>query len=100
MGNISRASTPLQAFRLPIGIEYDKIEVTYAQNGQQVLKKTLADGEIDEEGVFKYKLTQAETKAFSEGDIEIQLRALSGDDVFQTEIFQMSVDRVLDDTIL
>lgn len=95
-----RATTPTHKFQFPIGVEFDEILVTYAQNGTIVLEKTKDDMTFDENNCGSYTLSQEETKKFTKGTYELQVRALRGEKAYATKVSYLNVSDVLDDAIL
>ena len=79
---MKKGATPTHHFILPFSCEWAKeIEITYAQNGNEVLKKYLQDCTIEENSIFT-TLSQQETFEFNEDfPVKIQIRILSEDDV-------------------
>ena len=74
-----RATTPTHTFTLPDEVPVDslsKVLLTYSQNGNTILEKSLSDLTIDTtKNTLSYELTQAETNLFAPGKALIQLRA-------------------------
>ena len=67
-GCFSRGTTPDQIFTLPFGKEIIKnLRITYTQNKEKILTKTLKDVEIEKNDI-RFVLTQEETFKFSEKD--------------------------------
>lgn len=106
-----RATTPRHTFI------FDKIDpstfkelnIYYAQQGVQILKKTRADCSFatqDTEKGLVYlvmiKLSQEETKLFkARQPVKIQLRALTqDDDALATEEYEVPVYNVINDEVL
>lgn len=101
-----RVTTPTHTFTLPIDTsECAAIQVTYKQ-GTKTLIKEYKDGALpsgmsfDEKDVI-INLTQAETKAFSVGTVDVQVRALTnGGKAYASQHFNVSVNRVNNEDIL
>lgn len=96
-----RASTPTHYFQLPYEPEAIKeIWLTYAQNGKNILRKTMADLLFDD-GVWSVRLSQRETNLFSQPWATAQFRVLlKNGDSFPSEKFRLSVEDVLDDEVM
>ena len=99
---MKRGTTPTHQFVLPISVDMiEDVEVTYQQNGKEILKKYL--DEFTAEGkTIAVMLTQEETFAFDEGvNVEIQLRVLTkGGEVHASDIFTVGCLRCLSDEVL
>lgn len=101
-----RVTTPTHTFTLPIDTsECDAIQVTYKQ-GKASLTKEYNDGvlpsgmTLDEDTVV-INLTQAETKAFSVGTVDVQVRVLTNSGkAYASQHFNVSVNRVNNEEIL
>ena len=97
-----RATTPTHRFTLPFDYaQYvKKILITYSQRGEIVLEKHENDVQIDG-NIVSYKLTQEETKLFSNGDVRIQVRVLTlNNEALASEKYSMHIDNVLNDEVL
>ena len=106
-----RATTPIHKFIFKnINPEtFKELNIYYAQQGVELLKKTKADcsftteeTEDDTLYIAKVKLTQEETKLFkSKYKCKIQLRALTeGDDALATIEYEVPVLDVINDEVL
>lgn len=101
-----RVTTPTHTFTLPIDTsECNAIQVTYKQ-GCNILTKEYNDGvlpsgmTLDEKDVI-INLTQAETKGFTAGTVDIQLRALTnGGKAYASQHFTVNVSQVNNEDIL
>lgn len=97
-----RATTPTHRFTLPFDYaQYvKKILITYSQRGEIVLEKHENDVQIDG-NIVSYKLTQEETKLFSNGDVRIQVRVLTlNNEALASEKYSVHIDNVLNDEVL
>lgn len=97
-----RATTPTHRFTLPFDYaQYvKKILITYSQRGEIVLEKHENDVQIDG-NIVSYKLTQEETKLFSNGDVRIQVRVLTlNNEALASEQYTLPVTNVLNDEVL
>lgn len=97
-----RATTPTHKFTLPFNYtQYvKKILITYSQKGNIVLEKNENDVQIDG-NIVSYKLTQEETKLFSNGDVRVQVRVLTIDnDALASKEQTVHIDNVLNDEVL
>lgn len=97
-----RATTPTHRFMLPFGEDMvQKLLITYAQQGVNVLEKTEGDVQYDGNAIY-LTLTQAETNLFKpNSDVEIQVRVLTkSNDALASKIFAVSVGDVLNDEVL
>lgn len=99
---MKRGTTPIHQFVLPFSVDMiDEVEITYCQNGQEVLKKYLnhctADGKT-----LSVMLSQDETFSFDEGtNVEIQLRVLTkGGEVHASDVFAVDCRKCLSDEVL
>ena len=97
-----RGTTPTLTFTLPI--EADTItllNIAFSQRRRIVFEKSLDDVEVYD-NTITLTLSETETlKLMSDGsDVEIQLRVGVGDVRLASEIFRVSVDRILKDGIL
>ena len=74
--------------------------VTYQQNGETVLEKTLEDVTVTETAIT-IALTQEETLAFSNGMVQIQIRAKFLDGAaLASNILATSVEKILKDGVI
>ena len=97
-----RGTTPTLTFTLPIHADtITLLNIAFSQRRRIVFEKSLADVEAYD-NTIKLTLSEAETlKLMSDGsDVEIQLRVGVGDVRLASEIFSVSVDRILKDGIL
>lgn len=96
-----RASTPTHYFRLPYEVdEIKEIWLTYDQNGENLLRKTMADL-THEDGIWSIRLTQEETNLFSNTWASAQIRVLlKNGDSFPSGTFRLQVCDVLDDEVM
>ena len=72
-----RGTTPTYSFTLPEGVrlsDFSTVYLTFAQNGNTVLEKTIDELEPTDDG-FRLLFSQADTLCFSPGAVKIQLRA-------------------------
>ena len=102
-----RATTPIHQFIFDTDPElFDRILITYAQNGRIVLEKEKEDltfEEQTEEGKYPayVRLTQEETKLFSERTVNIQVRVLTqGGEALASDKKAIKVEDVLNDEVL
>ena len=104
-----RATTPTHSFVIDIDPSLLKeILVTYKQGNKIVLEKHKADFIITSETVQQktvyvcsIKLTQEEANLFSDGDVQIQMRALSYDgNAYASNRINLGVEDVLNDEVL
>lgn len=99
---MKRGTTPIHQFVVPFSAEMiDDVEITYCQNGQEILKKYIKDCTVEGKTV-SVMLSQDETFGFNEGiNIEIQLRVLTkGREVHASDIFIVDCKRCLSDEVL
>lgn len=95
-------TSPLHIFTIPLKKDAVKdVEITYCQNGQEVVCKKTADCTITDNSV-SVTLTQAETFLFDANLIvEIQLRVLSfGNEPFVSDIFTVRCVKCLFNEVL
>ena len=101
-----RVTTPTHTFTLPIDTsECAAIQVTYKQGKTTLIKEykdgTLPSGMTLDEKDVVINLTQAETKGFSVGTVDVQVRALTnGGRAYASQHFNVSVNRVNNEDIL
>ena len=99
---IIRGSKKEQSFNLPFPIDIPKyIRISYKQNGNLILEKTLNDVTISsfDNSLIYYSLSEQETLKFSAGDtVLVQLRAMLEDKhVITSETYYVDVIDVVDD---
>lgn len=97
-----QGTTPTHTFTLPISVELIKtVEITYAQGGKVVLRKSNADVNLEGNEV-SLRLTQADTFSFDATvPAEIQIRLLLTDgNVPDTPIFTWYINRSLSKEVL
>lgn len=96
-----RASTPTHYFRLPYEPEeIEEIWLNYEQNGQKILKKTMADLTYADD-IWSIRLTQEETNLFSDAWAMAQIRVLlKNGDSFPSGKFRLAVHDVIDDGVM
>jgi hypothetical protein len=97
-----KGTTPTHVFALGIDAELVKdLRVIYAQQGRVVVKKALADCELNG-GELTVKLSQAETLKFdSHKMVDIQIRVLTkGGDALASDIIAVTVDACLDNEVI
>lgn len=95
-------TTPTHQFTLPFDVEtLLALEITYSQDNQVVLQKREQDCTM-EGNMVSVTLSQEETFGFDEYmNVEIQLRVLTtGNNVFSSDIFNVSCKRCLSDEVL
>ncbi len=91
-----RGTTPTNVF----GVDVDcttasEIYITYVQNGQTIIEKTIEDTGITEKALT-VELTQAETLSFGEGHVDIQIRVKFPDETaLASNIIRTTVERIL-----
>ena len=107
-----RASTPRHVFYFDIDPElyFKSIQITYSQDGTQVLVKNKDDltfGTEDSEGEVQYmayfQLSQEDTKAFDKTRpfVSLQVRMLDQhNNVITSPIVRFRVQKVLNDEVL
>ena len=104
---MTRGTTPIHTFTLPDNLKTATISalyITYAQRGETVLEKTLADV-TNNDGVLACTLTQADTLAFEVLDqhcgcdkVDVQVRLKTSDGVaMASDIMRIPVQDVLKD---
>ena len=97
-----RATTPTHRFRIPIPLEtIAEARICYFQNNREILSKKMSDCNKEGNNVLFVTLTQEETKSFSEGAVQIQLRikTLNGD-VAASKVYTTTCEKVLDDEVM
>lgn len=97
-----RASTATHTFYPSIPLsEIDEMRICYSQE-EEVIIKTLDDCTKDNENnSLTIELTQEDTKKFRNGNVKIQIRALTKENkVATTRIFTTMCKDVLDDEVM
>lgn len=97
-----RGTTPTHIFELPYEVaQFKDVEVTYAQHGEVVLTKRLADCTADVKKLI-VELSQEETLAFNSAElIQIQLRLLTeGGKVFGSSVTLHDINKLLSTEVL
>ena len=97
-----RGTTPTLTFTLPIaGKSITALNLSFAQKGQLLLEKTLADCLV-EDTALQVTLTEQDTLLFDDkqGMVEMQLRVGCGKTKMASNIMRMSVERILKDGCL
>ncbi len=101
-----RATTPTHRFIFDQNPElFERILITYAQNGRIVLEKEKEDLTFEEPTEGQYpayvQLTQEETNLFKASTVTVQVRVLTtGGDVLASEKKSIGVENVLNDEVL
>ena len=104
---MTRGTTPTHTFTLPDNLKTATISalyITYAQHGETVLEKTLADV-TNNDGVLTCALTQADTLAFdvknqvcNRDKVNIQVRIKTSDGVaMASDIMAIPISDILKD---
>lgn len=97
-----RGTTPTQTFSLPEGVEATslaKLVVTYKQGNTIKLEKHKDDGTITD-NKFSVPLTQQDTLALEEGEVQVQLKAkTAGGQVLVGQIINLPVKPVLNEEV-
>lgn len=98
---MTRGSRP--TFEIEIGFAANTLDVfylTFVQIGQVVLEKTLDDA-TPSDTLLTFKLNQEDTLALSESsNVFIQGRGRAGEDPYETEILETTVERILKDGVI
>ena len=101
-GCFSRGTTPDQIFTLPFEKELiSDLKVTYAQNKQKILQKTLKDVKIEGNDI-SFTLTQEETFKFSEKgvvSVQLKIKTINGQ-VLNSDIIHIRIDPALDEEVI
>lgn len=102
-----RVTTPTHTFVLPaLASSYKEVQITYTQSNAFLVKhyqnETLPSGMTFEGNKVIIRLTQEETKRFSaRKPAQVQVRVLtSDDDVYASKIFNVTIERVLNEEVL
>lgn len=100
-----RGTTPTHIFTVPFPlININKVKLIYSFRGRQILVKTRDDLTLigkDDQTEISFTLTQEETLAFYSDFAEIQMRILlDSGKVVASDIVQMPVTKILDESIL
>lgn len=97
-----KGTTPTHNFMLPFPTDMvEEVEITYCQNGEEVLKKRTADAELSDSTV-SVTLTQEETFSFvDDQDVHVQVRVLTNEkDVLASNIMRITCERCLSCEVL
>ncbi len=97
-----RGTTPTITFTLPLaGSAITALNLSFAQNGELVLEKGLADCLLVD-NTLQITLTEQETLLFGaeKGMVEMQLRIGCGEAKMASNIMRLTVDRILKDGCL
>ena len=96
---MTRGTTPKHTFYFGYELpEINALFVTYAQDGETVIEKNLADVEIaGDRKSLSLSLTQEETLAFNEGtQVEVQIRFKDSEgSAYSTVPAQLTAGRIL-----
>lgn len=95
-------TTPTNKFKVPLKKEMvSTVQIVYFQNGNEVLRKTTKDCEI-EDNVITTRLTQEETLKFKNNQqIQIQLRILTpASDALASKPIKVDCDILLDRMVI
>ena len=98
---IYRGTTPTNIFTPDIDLtEAEKIEITYSQYGEPVLKKTLDDITFDD-GKLVVLLSQEDTLSLGATDLVIRIRAkLTGGVAVASDTIVDTVKDIEDDEVI
>lgn len=93
-----RGTTPTHTFTLPFEAnQLSEAYITYAQNNQTAIEKTLSDCTIDG-NKLRVTLTQAETLGLMAiSNTEIQIAAKVNNKVLRSNIITVPTERILKD---
>ena len=94
-----RATTPIHTFTFPDNVKVEEVTealVSYSQNGQKILEKTLNDLTADTtNNTFSLALTENETKLFAPGKALIQVRVKVSGGALASQMIWLNVKPVL-----
>lgn len=94
-----RATTPIHTFTFPEDVkvtDVSKVLITYSQDGNIILEKTLDDLTSDaENNLFRLALTEDESKMFAPGKALIQVRAKKGTGAVESQMIWLTVKPAL-----
>lgn len=98
---MKQGTTPTHRFVLPFALdEIEEVEITYCQNGREILKKHMDNCTLEEKTIST-TLTQEDTFEFQEGSVEIQIRVKTNDGTtLASDIKKVSCKRCLSDEVL
>lgn len=92
-----RGTTPTNVFNVDIDLtSASALYVTYEQNHEVVVEKTISDATITATSV-SVTLTQAETLLFVPGKVFVQIRAKIGSTAVASNIITTTADRIIKD---
>lgn len=92
-----RATTPTHIFRFRDIKNFDKVLITYMQDGEIKLEKKIEDIQWDGNN-GKVTLTQQETRLFEPSQVDIQVKVkFKNEAVACSKIFTESIHNVLND---
>ena len=106
MPSITRGTTPTLQILLPTGMTTDDVAelwLTISRGCAKIINKTMADCTAFDDGTgFDVMLTQEETLALTPAmsvSIQARLRTIAGDAI-ATEVYTVSVGRILKDGVI
>lgn len=92
-----RGTTPVIILNLPMAIDFEVLYITFKQDNNVVLEKSLDDVKIEGTKVV-IKFSQKETLTFDGStSIKVQLRGRVGETVYASKIVRLSMSDILKD---
>lgn len=97
---MKRGSTPVNTFDVDIDLTGATVYITYVQNGKVVVEKSGGDVTITAD-TLSCTLTQEETLAFANGDVEIQIGYVFPDGTAdRSDIIRTKAERILHEGVI
>lgn len=95
-----RTTTAQHRLTFPMTLQpANAMTITYMQDGEVVIKKTLDDVEVQDKVVL-VNLSESETKLFTaDRPVEIQTKFRIGNEVLASQIMRIPARRILDDEL-
>lgn len=92
-----RGTTPVIILNLPMAIDFEVLYITFKQDRNVVLEKSLCDVKVEGTKVV-IPFSQKETLSFDgETSIKVQLRGRVGETAYASKIVRLSMSDILKD---
>lgn len=97
---MKRGSTPTNTFSVDLDLTGATVFITYKQGGKTIVEKTGSDITVTSTSL-ETQLTQEETLAFAQGEVEMQIRYVFPDGTADaSDIMRTKADRILKDGVI
>lgn len=97
---MKRGSTPINTFTVNMDLTGATVFITYKQGGNTIVEKTGSAVTITSTTLVT-QLTQEETLAFSQGEVEMQIRYVFPDGTADaSDVIKTKADRILKDGVI